>query len=352
MFQKIILIILPFIFLSNVYGEDLKVGFISILTGQYSDVGQSMANSAQLAIEDYEKESGAKVKFFLEDDGADPRKGLSAFLKLIELDKVDLIFPISTFTIGSARDRVNQLNRVAFILGNEPYEPVDDSIYMVTPAAIPAERSLGKFVGEKHASGEVLVIASQNEAILRFAKAVKEGVGERASLIEVPAELMDFRGLALSIKRKNPTALIFNSFPLDSARLLKELFALQVKVPIYFDDSIANSLSDVKNILGDLSKLREAMILTYNTENSPLFTTRYQERFGESPRYWSDYSYDAVKLGLKLRDKDLSEAKAWLSNNVYEGVSGKITFDQVGLRLPDYSIIPIMQHPNFKQHAK
>jgi branched-chain amino acid transport system substrate-binding protein len=326
----------------------LTVGFISILSGPYSDVGQAMANAAQMAVEEYgEAHPETKVRLLVEDDGADPKKALTAYFKLKEVDKADIILPISTFAIGVLRERVNQAKTLSLILGNEPYEPQDDYIYMLSPAAIPAERGLGEFVAAAHPDGKVLIVTSQNEAFFRFARAVQAGVGARAELLEVPAGLTDLGAIALRAKAKNPVAIVFNGFPLDTARMLKELHRLGFTPALYFDESIANSLSDLRTVLTELSLLKGAHILTLATDTDKNFTERYQKRFGVSPKIWTDYAYDAVRLALELKDREVEDARAWLRTNTYQGVSGKIRFDATGLRVADYSVIPLREHANF-----
>ena len=326
----------------------VKIGFISILTGPYSDVGQAMANAARLAVEDYTVAHPLeKVDLLVEDDGADPKKALSAYLKLKESDKADLILPVSTFAIGALRDRVNRQKDLTFILGNEPYEPADDYIYMFSPAAIPAERGLGLQVAKDFPTGLILIVTSQNEAFFRFARAVQEGAGPRAQLLEIPSGA-DFAALALSIKARAPQALVFNGLPLETAKTIKELRRIGVAVPFYFDDSIGNSLTDFKTILGDLSALKNARTLHLTSHMDPDFVARYEKRFHTPAKIWTDYAYDAVALALKLKQTPVEEARAWLRSNSYQGVSGLIRFDAMGLRIAEFSVISLGEHPNFK----
>ena len=331
----------------------VKVGFISILTGQYSDVGQGMANAALLAVEDYRKaHPSEKVDFVLEDDGADAKKGLSAYLRLKEFEHCNIIMPVSTFAIGSVRERVNRQHDLTFVLGNEPYEPEDDFIYMVSPAAIPADRALGAHVAEAYPRGAIQIVISRNEAMQRFGAAAKEGTGDRGAVLELPADTTDLRGVALAIKRDAPSALIMFSLPADTARLVKELRRINANIPLYFDESLVNSLSDVRTILGDLSALGGAKILTLQTNTDPDFLKRYGERFGTSGKIWIDYAYDAVQLALLLKDRPVDEARQWLATESYRGVSGDVRFDGKGLRVPGFSIISLSDHPNFKDAVK
>lgn len=328
--------------------KPFKLGFISILTGSYSDVGQAMAKAAELATEDYQRDHPErKITFILEDDAHDPKKAMSAYLKLSDADKADLIMPISTFAIGALRDRLNREKKLTFILGNEPYDPQDDYIYMVSPAAAPAEQGLGAAIRNDFKSGKVLILASQNEALTRFAKAVKEGVGAEAEILEVPSGA-DYRALALRIKAMKPVAIAFNAFPLDSANIVKELRRINFIPALYFDENIANSNTEFRTVLQDLSPLRDAKILRLGTNIQPDFSERFRKRFGTPATIWTDFAYDATYLALTLKDKPVEEARAWLASNTYHGVSGDIRFDNTGLRIAEFSVVPLKEYPSYK----
>jgi ABC-type branched-subunit amino acid transport system substrate-binding protein len=328
-----------------------KLGFITILTGPYSDFGTASAKAAQLAIEDYMgKHPEEEIKLILEDDGADPKKGLSAFQKLRTVDHADLILPLSTFTIGSVRSIVNREKRLTLILGNEPYEPEDDYIYMLSPAAAPAEVAMGKRIAELHPQGRIVAFVSQNEAFFRFARAVKEGTGGRAELIEIPAGA-DIRAIVGKVRGMNPVAVMFNALPVEAAQIIKNMREIHFAPSLYFDDSVVTGLSDYQTTLGGLESLSKELVVTLSTRSDPKFVENFTKRFNTPPQLWTDYTYDLVALALSLRHKPVEEARSWLRTNVYHGVSGDIEFDAVGLRKPVYSIIPLGQHPGFKPTA-
>jgi ABC-type branched-subunit amino acid transport system substrate-binding protein len=319
-----------------------KVGMISILTGQYSDVGQGIANAGELAVEDYNKaHPDDLVGFLLEDDGADPKKAITAYNKLKDIDKADIILPISTFAITSLRGVVSSLKRPTLIIGNEPYEPVDDNIYMLSPAPGPAYVEYGKYIAKEVPSGAIAIVASQNEVFFRMAKAVQEGVGgSRSEIIEIPPGDTDLTSIALMIKSKGIQSVVFNAFPVEMAKVVKGLLRINsLPKNIFLDETIDNSIDDIKAVLGDDCKvLHGADRLKLSSALRSEFVAKYQKKFGLAPTSWSDYGYDAVALALFLRDKPLAEAREWLRTNSYEGMSGKIEFDAVGLRKPQFEI--------------
>ena len=167
---------------------------------------------------------------------------------------------------------------------------------------------------------------------------MQEGAGKDARIIELPANLSDFRSIATSIKGEKPVAIVFNAAPSDAAKLLKSLRALSVDVPLYFDESISNSISDFREILGDVSFLKNAGFLKLSAHTDTSFVERFQKTFGNPPAAWTDYAYDLVALALFLKDKTADESRDWLKTHTYEGVSGRISFDTNGLRKAEFTI--------------
>jgi hypothetical protein len=76
---------------------------------------------------------------------------------------------------------------------------------------------------------------------------------------------------------------------------------------------------------------------------------RFTKRFNSSFQPWTDYAYDAVALALFLKDRTSDDARTWLKTNSYRGVSGDIRFDANGLRLPEFSIVPLAEAGEFKK---
>jgi branched-chain amino acid transport system substrate-binding protein len=330
--------------------QPVKLGLITILSGNYADFGKASSLAAELAVADYnEANPDKKVTLVVEDDGADPKKGMSAFRKLRDADKADIIVPLSTFTIGTVRDLVNNERRVTFILGNEPYEPADDFVYMVSPAAVPAQRAFGAHVAERHPNGNIVVITSQNEALLRFSRGVVSGVGARAQLIEIPPAESDLRSIALRVKAAVPTAIVFNSLPAQSAQMLVSLRSIGVNSKLYFDESLTNSLSDFAAVLGDLSFLNAAELLRMRSNRDSKFVERFESNYKIPAPQAADFTYDAVRLALLLHGMKPDEAKAWLQRETYDGVSGRIKFDGNGLRVSEYTILSLEQDQEFQR---
>jgi branched-chain amino acid transport system substrate-binding protein len=78
---------------------EIKIGAIFALTGDAAPYGERAKRGVELALEEINKGGikGRKIKITYEDSQGNPQKAVSAFLKLINLDKVKFILgPLST----------------------------------------------------------------------------------------------------------------------------------------------------------------------------------------------------------------------------------------------------------------
>ncbi len=78
--------------------EVLRVGVISSLNGSQASVGQEVQDGALLAIQQIHegwKEKDARIEAVLMDDGSSPERAKEVALKLIQQDKVDLVFGVA-----------------------------------------------------------------------------------------------------------------------------------------------------------------------------------------------------------------------------------------------------------------
>jgi branched-chain amino acid transport system substrate-binding protein len=88
--KLVLMIVLLIPFLSNCVEkriESLKIGLVVDLSGYTAAFGKGTANSVELL-----KEKFKDVEFYIEDSKGDPKIGLNATNKLLNINKVDLIY--------------------------------------------------------------------------------------------------------------------------------------------------------------------------------------------------------------------------------------------------------------------
>lgn len=341
----IIVLVLVIVFVassSKAPAKGFNVGLISILSGDYAAVGENFKNGVVLAHEEYNAaHPDAPIKLTVEDDGFSGGKGVSAYQKLVNVDKIDALINVSTPTIDSIYEAASKSGMPIMQGGEQGQAPTDDNVFGVYPDSITSEYDYGVYMREKGAKHMNLVYTNIN-AMIRFVDSFKQGFqGSTTDFIIDPTE-KDFRTHALKITSGNPEAIGFFIYPQQGAQLMKEYFKVAKNKPtIFFDTNFVSGFSDYERILGDTKVLDGAIVGGMRLESTDAFKAAYKKRFGTDAGFLADIGYDAFNMLVQARATDKS---VWVNNIKsisHEGASGKIQFGPTGNRLPDTKMMVI-----------
>jgi ABC-type branched-subunit amino acid transport system substrate-binding protein len=311
---------------------------IDSLTGDYGAVGENTLKGIKVAEHVYEKKTGKKVEFIVEDDGGDGVKGLSAFKKLVQVNHVDGMINFFTTTMDTiyapAKTEGYPVMMVAFQANNI----ADDFVFQMTPSNDDVWPKFVKLVknGEYDLNNVVLVY-SKAAAQESFMKSFALTYGDKATQFGISSGGKDFRSDAAKIAAFKPTTIVFFMTPDDGALLTKTLVPMLDKsTKLIYDIQLVTGTANYKKILGGLSTIEGAMTLSPEGERSQDFIDAYHELYpNEEPGFLADFGYDTFMVYMESYDKDNAQ---WISNlRSYsgKGPSGQIMFNDKGIRVPD-----------------
>jgi len=336
----IVIIILGIvIFQSNKPTSDasLKLGLMLPLTGDYAAAGQNMQKGMELAIEEYKKNNpNSKITFVVEDDAYDAKKGLTAYKKLVDLDKVDAILMLSTPVIDTIHEDVVTRKIPIIQLGVQTVGVADDNIFQFSPAAESPIGFLANYLGnnEEFYSKKVAVIYDNSVAQVSFFDVFKNNYKHDFTPFVVNSKEV-LRDYATKIANENYDAVVIIQSPENGALFTKELVTIDKTPPILaYDAQLQTGFGDYGRILGDTNKINGAKSMWFKAGKLEEFTKLYQEKYKEAPGFVTDFSYDMINTLLGSYDTNYDK---WLKNiqdtNNPDGVSGSISFDKNGVRI-------------------
>ena len=321
--------------------KHIKVGMISILSGDYSAVGENLRNGAILASEQYNlKHPDQKVELVIEDDGFDSKKALSAYQKLTGIDHIDALINVSTPSIGAIYDLVTKTNIPVIQGGEQPVVPTNDNVFQILPGNIELEKQLGKYIHDKGYVNPAIVYTN-NDTMLRFKDAFKEGYASSTHDFAINGDTKDFKTDIIKVSDSKPDVLIVLMFPESGAQMIKQYSSIKVLPKIAFDANAQSGIKDYQRILNGASVLNGSFIAIVASHSSQEFKDAYKKRFGSDVGFFSDLGYDALNSLMSTYNTD---GKTWIDNvkNIsYQGASGNVQFDDVGVRKPDVRILQI-----------
>ena len=317
--------------------QSIKLGLMLPLTGDYAAAGQNMQKGMMVALDQYKKDHpGVSITTFIEDDGYDTKKGVSAYKKLTSLDKVDAILMLSTPVIDAIHEDVVKTGLPVIQLGVQTAGIADDNIIQFSPAAEAPIGFLTKYLSDTSdfSSKKVAVLYDNSSAQLSFFKVFQDNYKHGFAPFVVK-DKSDLRGYATKIANENYEAVVVIESPQNGALFTKELLTLDKTMPILaYDAQLQTGFADYGRILGDANKLNGSISMWFKSGKMDELTKLYKEKYAEDPGFLVDFSYDMINTALNTYDRNPSvwtaNLKSYKDSN---GASGSISFDGLGVRI-------------------
>lgn len=317
-----------------------NLGLISILSGDYAAVGDNVKNGVVLANEMYNKANPeAPITLTIEDDGFTGGKGVSAYQKLVNTNKINALINVSTPTIDAIYDTVSKTDLPVVQIGEQGRDPLNDNVFGMFPSSVASSYDYGVYLREKGVK-EISLVYTNIAAMIRFVDSFKKGFEGKTADYIINTDEKDLRTHALKVAATKPDNIGFFIFPQQGAQFVKEFMKVKKNnTQLFFDASFQSGYTDYQRILGDLTMLDGTLIGTVDSTFSENFKAEYKARFGTEAGFLSDMGYDGFNLLVATHSTD---SKKWLENikkvNL-NGAGGKIEFDENGNRKPKTKIM-------------
>jgi branched-chain amino acid transport system substrate-binding protein len=319
-------------------GEKVRIGVALEMTGPLAPYAQGSRRGMELAAQ----EIGTPLELVFEDAQADPKSGLSAFLKLRDVHGLKVMTGgIGSSTVMAVAPLANESKTVFFSCGATSPDITNAGDYIfrnrlsgsyeISELATLAIKDLGLrtaailFVTTDYGTGNRDVIskvytASGGQIVL------SEGFASGAT---------DFRALLTKVKGLNPQTIFLVGHLNESALILKQ--ARELGLSSKFLSAGAIDSPNLWKITGDAANGVIYSIQAYDPERNDAarrFHVAYTGRFGQPPDLFAALGYDAVNLLFQtMRDHGQdgpAVQKALADLKSYDGVLGSISFDTNG----------------------
>lgn len=321
----------------------IKIGFMLPLSGPFAGIGEGIRNAGLMAVEEYNASNpGAVVEVVEEDDGFDVLKGIPAYNKLTDLDRVDGIMMISTPIIDALHVQMKEdgLPIVSVGLQNEGVAP--DNIFQTTLAPIAPIEFLAEAVEAKGYAKTAVVYTTSLAAIIGFQEAFVNSYNlPQTSFVVTDAQ--SARVAATKIISDGFDAVVILQDAVGGPLVTRELKALDTnnRLSYYYDLQLSTAWSEYEKVIGDTTRLNGASTLRMIGGDTADFAKKYKDKYGVEPTPFAEYGYDSARVLLASYHKD---QKKWLANiqaSSMTGPSGDITFDSNGIRIQEVELVKV-----------
>lgn len=323
--------------------EKIKIGIVTMTTGNLAFLGDNVVKSARLAAEKLDR--AQNIEFIVEDVGdldGQGTKAISAAHKLIDTDHVQFIIDgmtsNGTLAIAPILDQTKVV-AVTPLTGGENIDTAAEYLFRNGPSDIKAGTLPARDLAQKFGFTKVALLSDNADYTTDIAKHFRATyTGDIISDQLVKPDGNDYRTELLKIKAAAPQALVVNTADgVSSKYIVKQARDLGITAPIF-----ANFIAFGPDLLKYAGAAADDMYVYLpefngNTPEVKEFMTAYKTKYGaDSPiAFHATGTYDAVKMGLeaidhvgydgvKIHDYLLANIKNW------HGFNGAVSFDARG----------------------
>jgi len=322
----------------------IKIGATLPLSGDAAVWGNNTREGVDLSIEQVNSGGGIlgrRIAIVYEDTEALPQKGVNAYQKLVQVDKVTAIIDdsVSSVTLSMA-----------------PLAQKDHIVILATGATAPKISEAGEYIfriwNSDAYEGQVAAEYAFNALGLRdvaifyinndygkgldgvFSTQFRKLGGKIVSSQSFEQNSADMRSQLTKIQASNPDGLYLVGYPKEIPVALVQAKELGIKVKL-----IGTVAMQDPKLIENAREAADGLMFPYpkdpNGKEAEAFKASFKKKYGKDPGITSDVGYDAVKMIVKAIElsggnsgEDIRKGLNMLKD--YPGASGVMTFDENG----------------------
>lgn len=325
--------------------QPIKIGFVGGLTGRLSDLGIAGRNGVIVAVEQRNADGGINgqpVELVIKDDQHDPEVALQVDQELIDAGVAAIIGHMTSAMSVVAVPLMNQekMLMISPTTSTSSLTGLDDYFLRVTPPNTLQSHHLAHYAYQKlglrrFAGVYDLSNRAFSEDLFHDFLVVFEALGGEVVLTKTftSGHEISYLELAQELLQAEPDGLLIVAGALDTAMICQQIRKLGSTIPI-----ASSAWAQTMDLIRHGGNTVEGVIFSqrYGTESSQEaylnFRKQFQERFGDTPDFSSEYAYEAATILFQaLEDANSGpEIKANIVNHSFEGLKEEIQIDQYG----------------------
>jgi branched-chain amino acid transport system substrate-binding protein len=307
-----------------------QIGAILPLSGGAASYGEAAQNGMLMAFDSLSAAERARVKILFEDDGLSATRSVSAFRKLVNVDKADAVVCWSSGTC-SAIAPIAETAKIPLIAIASDSKISAGRNFVVNFWVTPEEESK-LLIPEALRRGykRIAIISATHDGAIAFRDTFRKHNHGQIEILfdeEYAPDMKDFRSVAARVGAlKNLDAIMMNLLPGQSGVAAKQLRQIGVRTPIFGYET----LEDRAEVEASEGALVGSWFVTGAT-GEQTFLAKYRERFPKAATVTVNNCFDAVMLLSHAAQTDQSSAhvaKFLQTVQNFSGASG--TFSATG----------------------
>jgi branched-chain amino acid transport system substrate-binding protein len=338
----------------------INVGVVLPLTGTAAEIGNNILDGIKIANEYYNENSETKIKLIVEDSKLDAKTTISATNKLIYIDKVFSVIGLASSTESLSAAPICEANKIVMISSTAStplLTTAGDYIFRIYPSDIYDGKILADFSYSTTGLKNMSILYLNND----FGTGLKDafsrnyvGLGGTIDAIETfSPDDIDFKTQLTKIKRHNSAGLLIIAIDMQYLNIIKQVRELNIQsqplAPVTFDNPLLlERLGDAAN---GVIYTRPVYNLNSNSNEDLYFKEKYKALKNVEPPLLTALGFDTFSLlykALESSEFDKTKVKECLKDMDFQGVSGRIIFDENGDIIPEIEIMRITNNQSIR----
>ncbi len=321
--------------------EEIKIGYVSALSGDAGVWGQSLKKGFDFAVQEINQEGGINgklIKPVYEDDECDAKKGIDAFNKIIKLDRIKIVTGTVCSSVAMSVAPITQENKILYMASGATHPEVtgqDDLIFRIWVSDAYESKEIAKFAAENlNLETFGIIYMNDNPAGISLKDNFKTTIEEKnkkiLALEPISSTQIDFRTNISKLIQANPDAIYVVSIPEQISTIVNQIKTQNYKgkILIYgpsaLSEGVLEKITIKENIYYPVPKT------IYQTD----FWKNYKDKTGEEADLLVSGGYDSMMLirdGLLVCGENNECIRDyWLSLKDYTTTRGNISYDKTG----------------------
>jgi branched-chain amino acid transport system substrate-binding protein len=324
----------------------VKIGFSAPLTGPQAASGNDNLGGMEMAIERLNAKGmvigNKKITFkaVVEDDQGDPRSGMGAVQKLIDMPVDAMIGPYNSGVVIPTSRLLNDAGIVTMTVASNPKitEQGYGNLFRVAPSDSQLGGKMAQYAAKELNVKRVAVVDDRTAygqgLAMEFAKVAKASGMQVVSMEYTNDKATDFNAILTSIKGKRADAIFYGGYAPQGGPMRRQMRQLGMDIKLLGGESICSAEMGRlggSNVDGNVYCARSGGMLTKNAD-AKTFAADYQKLYKRSPEVFAASYYDAMMLmATAMKGADVTSGpklRAELEKIKYKGVAGSYAFDK------------------------
>lgn len=340
--KQLTIAIIALLLLAGCQPHGIRIGAICALTGYGAQWGQAECDAATLAVEEANAQGGVHgvpLELAIEDSRTEPAQAVSAFSKLVAVDRIQFIVG-PTWEASAAAVVPAAAASGAFLISPSSYQSIEEAkapnLFSTYPPYADEVESLMP-LAEVSGWSRFAVVYNTEFYSETMHKAFQDQAQQHGWIVmshSQEAADSDYRTALLRIGEFRPDAIYLPlSDNMNEGEFMRQMREHGMDVPVIGTASTENQ--QLLSLHGDAI---EGIIYTFPQAGPAYaaFSERFEERYGHPPGSPSAAAaYDATNLiiaALRSGARTPEEVASYLHGMPpYEGASGTIAFDSSGI---------------------